>query len=191
MQSADFNNMRRAMVDSQLRTSGVTEPWVLAAMGSTAREKFVPEAYREVAYMDRSLALPDGSILNPPVATALMLQAADISPADNVLLVGTAQGYVHTLLLARTGKATVSKGNEALPANMFSVIFVDGAAEELPEGLIASAQDGTRIVTGLVQNGVTSLATGIVRGGKVALRQFADSEIAPLPQFARKPEFVF
>jgi protein-L-isoaspartate(D-aspartate) O-methyltransferase len=191
MQSADFNNMRRAMVDSQLRTSGVTEPWVLAAMGSTTREAFVPEALREVAYMDRSFTLPDGSILNPPVATALMLQAADIAPADNVLLIGAEQGYVHTLLSARTGKVTVAADSGNLPANTFSVIFIDGAAEELPQGLIALAQDNARIVTGLAQRGVTSLAMGIVRSGKVALRHFADSEIAPLPQFARKPEFVF
>jgi protein-L-isoaspartate(D-aspartate) O-methyltransferase len=61
----------------------------------------------------------------------------------------------------------------------------------LPDDLIASAQEGGRIVTGLVERSVTSLALGIVRGGKAAMRHIADSEIAPLPQFARKPEFVF
>ena len=70
--------MRRAMVDSQLRTSGVRTPWVLAAMGSLARETFVPDALRTTAYMDRSIALGDGKVLNPPVATALMLQAAEV-----------------------------------------------------------------------------------------------------------------
>jgi protein-L-isoaspartate(D-aspartate) O-methyltransferase len=191
MQSADFNNMRRAMVDSQLRTSGVTDAWVLAAMGAAPREDFVPDALREVAYMDRAFALPDGSVLNPPVATALMLQAADIVPTDNVLLVGTEQGLVHSLLSARAGRVTVAANADGLSAGTFSVIFVDGAAEELPEGLINAAQEGARIVTGLAERGVTSLAQGIVRGGKAALRRFADSEIAPLPQFARKPEFVF
>ncbi len=191
MKSADFDNMRRAMVDSQLRTSGVTDAWVLAAMGSVPRENFVPESMREIAYMDRSIALAGGNVLNPPVAAALMLQAADIGPTDNVLLVGTARGYVHSLLSERTEQVTVKADIDVLPANTFSVIFIDGAAEELPERLIAAAQDGARIVTGLVERGVTSLALGIVRGGKVAMRHFADSEIAPLPQFARKPEFVF
>ena len=62
MQSADFANMRRAMVDSQLRTSGVMEPWVLAAMGAVARENFVPAALREIAYMDRSIVLDNGAV---------------------------------------------------------------------------------------------------------------------------------
>ena len=191
MKSADFDNMRRAMVDSQLRTSGVTGAWVLAAMGATPREDFVPDALRDVSYMDRAFALPDGSVLNPPVATALMLQAADIVPADNVLLVGTESGFVHMLLSARAKHVTVAAHADNLPAGTFSVIFVDGAVEELPESLIHAAREGARIVTGLAERGVTSLAHGLVRGGKVALRRFADSEIAPLPQFARKPEFVF
>jgi protein-L-isoaspartate(D-aspartate) O-methyltransferase len=190
MQSADFNNMRRAMVDSQLRTSGVTDAWVLAAMGATPREDFVPQALRDIAYMDRSIALADGTVLNPPVATALMLQAAEVTPDDNVLFIGAAKGYVATLLAARAN-VTVVSGPEDVKGNGFSVLFIDGAIEELPESLIAAAAEGARVVTGLVERSVTSLAFGIVRGGKVALRHFADSEIAPLPAFARKPEFVF
>ena len=191
MQSADFANMRRFMVDSQLRTSGVTDAWVLAEMGSVPRENFVPEALREIAYMDRSIVLDDGTMLNPPVATALMLQAAEVGPADHVLLIGAEDSYAHSLLSRRAAKVHAGQTADGLPEDMFSVIFIDGAAEELPEGLIAAAQEGGRIVTGLLERGVTSLALGIVRNGKAAMRHIADSEIAPLPQFARKAEFVF
>lgn len=190
MQSADFNNMRRAMVDSQLRTSGVTDPWVLAAMGELPRENFVPEALREVAYMDRSIRLADGTMLNPPVATALMLQAADVKHDDTVLFIGSADSYAATLLATRA-KVTAASKAESMAAGSFSLVFIDGAVEELPDSLVAAAQEGARIVTGLVEGSVTSLASGVVRNGKVALRHFADSEIAVLPQFARKPEFVF
>jgi protein-L-isoaspartate(D-aspartate) O-methyltransferase len=191
MQSADFANMRRSMVDSQLRTSGVTESWVLAAMGSVPREDFVPVTMRDIAYMDRAIALNDGTTLNPPVATALMLQAADIAPADQVLLIGAKNGYAHALLSMRTAAVHAAHTGDGLPKGTYSIIFVDGAAEILPNDLIASAQEDGRIVTGLVERGVTSLALGIVRGGQAAMRHIADSEIAPLPQFARKPEFVF
>lgn len=190
MQSADFNNMRRVMVESQLRTSGVTDAWVLAAMGSLPRENFVPDVARTIAYMDRSIALADGVILNPPVATALMLQHADVKTDDDVLLIGAANGYVETLLATRA-KVSTAAASEHFREGRFSLIFIDGAVEELPERVVAAAKDGGRIVTGIVERGVTSLGAGIVRDGKVALRRFADSEIAPLPAFARKPEFVF
>ncbi len=190
MQSADFIHMRRFMVDSQLRTSGVNEPWVVAAMGSLPREDFVPEGLRNIAYMDRSIGLADGHVLNPPVATALMLQAANVSIADNILFIGKADSYTAALLATRAGVTAISAPDD-VKAGSYSLIFIDGAVEELPDGVVAAAQDGGRIVTGLVDRGVTSLAVGIVRGGKVALRRFADSEIAPLAAFARKPEFVF
>ena len=190
MQSADFNNMRRAMVDSQLRTSGVTDAWVLAAMGTMPREKFVPDALREVAYMDRSIRLADGTMLNPPVATALMLQAADVKQGDTVLFIGAADSYAASLLATRAN-VTAASGAEGAIAGSFALVFIDGAVEELPDNLVAMAQDGGRIVTGLIERGVTSLASGIVHNGKVALRHFADSEIAPLATFERRPEFVF
>jgi protein-L-isoaspartate(D-aspartate) O-methyltransferase len=191
MQSVDYANMRRAMVDSQLRTSGVTDTWVLAAMGTLAREDFVPDGLREVAYMDRSIALPDGTVLNPAVATAQMLQAAEITPDDDVLLIGDRNSYAAALLSQRAAKVTVAVSAEGLAKAAYSVIFIDGAVEELPEQLVAAAREGGRIVTGQLDRGVTSLALGIVRSGRVALRHFADSEIAPLAAFARKPEFVF
>lgn len=190
MQSADFNNMRRAMVDSQLRTSGVTDAWVLAAMGELPRENFVPDALREIAYMDRSIHLADGTILNPPVATALMLQAADVRQDDNILLIGSANSYAGNLLATRA-KVTAASSADGLAAESFSLVFVDGAVEELPDNLVSAAREGGRIVTGLIERGVTSLVLGIVHAGKIALRHFADGEIAPLPAFARKPEFVF
>lgn len=195
MESADFDVMRRFMVDSQLRTSGITTPWVLAAMGSTARENFVPVPLRAVAYTDRSIVLADGRTLNPPVASALMLQEAGVSADDRVLLIGAADGYVAALVKHRTRNIAIASGAADLPGiargEGFTLIFIDGAIEELPDGLLALAAENARIVTGVHERGVTSLALGHVRGGKVALRSFADSEIALLPEFARKPEFVF
>lgn len=195
MESANFNNMRRAMVDSQLRTNCVTEPWIVAAMGRVARENFVPPAFRETAYMDRAIALGDGRTLNPPLATALMLQAAEVEAADKVLLIGLPKGYLATVLAQRAADVVATEKLADLPAAgrsaRFSLIIIDGAVEELPDALLALATDGARIVTGIMERGVTRLAMGYVRGGKVALRSFSDSEVTPIAEFSHKPEFVF
>jgi protein-L-isoaspartate(D-aspartate) O-methyltransferase len=190
MEAVDFNNMRRAMVDGQLRTSGITCGWVIAAMGELPRENYVPEGLRSTAYMDRSFA--GDHALNPPVATALMLQAADVASDDKVLLVGTPGGYMADLLSMRTSDILTIETLADLPdMARFSLVVIDSAITELPDSMLGTAQDGTRIVTGIVERGVTRLASGIVRGGKIALRPFADTEIAVLPAFAAAPEFVF
>jgi protein-L-isoaspartate(D-aspartate) O-methyltransferase len=194
MESVSFEEMRRSMVDSQLRTSGVTDAWVLTAMGNIPREDFVPITHRSTAYMDRSIALDDGSVLNPAVSTALLLQAADVRADDHVLLVGKEDGYVAAILRTRVNALvcasadTVSSAQSAAP---FALIIIDGAAEELPSALVNLAADGARLVTGIIEGAVTRLAKGYVHKGKIALKSFEDSEIAPLPAFARKPEFVF
>lgn len=195
MELGEFNNMRRAMVDSQLRTSGVNAPWVIAAMGSVAREEFVPDALRSTAYMDRSIALPGGKTINPPLATALMLQVAEVTAEDHILLIGAPAGYVAALIATRNRQVVASETIAGLPEvaskGGFSLIIIDGAVDRLPDTLIALAAEDARIVTGVNERGVTRLATGYVRGGKIALRPFADSEIALLAEFGRKPEFVF
>ena len=194
MESGKFEDMRRSMVDSQLRTSGVTESWVLAAMGSIAREDFVPVSHQTTAYMDRSLELESGEMLNPPVSTALLLQAADVQADDNVLLIGQSDGYVAAILKTHAAHLTTAAADNLGAARggaPYTCIIVDGAAEELPDALFSLAADGARLVTGIVEGAVTRLAKGDVQNGNIALKSIADSEIAPLPAFARKPEFVF
>ena len=194
MESVNFEEMRRSMVDSQLRTSGVTEAWVLIAMGSIPREDFVPITHRSTAYMDRCIALGDGSVLNPAVSNALLLQAADVRADDHVLLVGKDDGYVAAVLRTRVNAlvcASADNISSAHSAAPFSLIIIDGAAEELSSALVNLATDGARLVTGIIEGAVTRLAKGYVHKGKIALKSFEDSEIAPLPAFARKPEFVF
>jgi 2-octaprenyl-6-methoxyphenol hydroxylase len=64
------------------------------------------------------------------------------------------------------------------------------SGESLGAALVVAA-DGARLVTGVIEGAVTRLAKGFVHKGKIALKSFEDSEIAPLSAFARKPEFVF
>jgi protein-L-isoaspartate(D-aspartate) O-methyltransferase len=194
MESVNFEEMRRSMVDSQLRTSGVTDAWLLTAMGSIPRENFVPLTHRSTAYMDRSISLDDDFVLNPAVSIALLLQAADIRADDSVLLVGKEDGYVDAILRTRVSALVSVRADNisaAQSAAPFTLIIIDGAAEELPSALVNLAADGARLVTGIVEGAVTRLAKGYVHKGKIALKSFADNEIAPLPAFARKPEFVF
>lgn len=184
--------MRRNMVDSQLRTSGVNTPWILAAMLTTPRENFVP-GVNSTVYMDRSITLDDGRMLNPPVATGQMLQLADVRSDDHVLLIGDATGYVAALLANRVASLVIAETDIAGAPDKgpYSLILIDGAVEMLPDAITQQLSDGGRIVTGVVDGAVTRLAMGVKHGSHLALRPAADMEIAALPGFARAKEFVF
>eukprot|EP00611_Tribonema_gayanum_P003173 TRINITY_DN12471_c0_g1_i1.p2 TRINITY_DN12471_c0_g1~~TRINITY_DN12471_c0_g1_i1.p2 ORF type:complete len:221 (-),score=65.31 TRINITY_DN12471_c0_g1_i1:56-718(-) len=209
-------DMRSAMIDSQLRTNDVIDVAVVGAMATVAREAHVPTALAGVAYMDRAVALGHGRVLSPPLVTGRMLVAAAIRPGMRVLLVGSATGYTAALIaqlgaevhaveeqaelmaIARGAAADTNirwiEGplNAGAPdAAPFDRIIVEGAIETLPDTLVAQLADGGRIVAARRDGAVTRLVHGVKTGGVVALRSFADMDVAPLPGFAAPAGFTF
>lgn len=167
-----FERARRAMIDSQLRTSGVNEPWVLSAMMAVPREDYVPATLREAAYIDRAIPLGDGRYLAAPLVHGKMLAESAPTRDDKVLLVGDADGYLAALLGQLAGSLDTIAPSEAGARRRkggYSLIVVDGAAEELPSALTAQLAESGRIVMGLVERGVTRLAAGRKIGGEVSL----------------------
>ncbi|MCA0211145.1 MAG: protein-L-isoaspartate O-methyltransferase [Proteobacteria bacterium] len=208
--------MRSAMIDSQLRTNDVIDPAVVGAMGAVAREAHVPAALASVAYMDRAIALGQGRALNAPLVTGRMLVAAAIRPGQRVLLVGSATGYTAALLAQLGAEVTaVEEAGELMAAAQaaatgdnirwiegplnagapdaapFDRIIIEGAIETLPDTLVAQLADGGRLVAAQRDGAVTRLVEGVKTGGAVALRSFADMDVAPLPGFAAPAGFRF
>ena len=179
---------RRAMIDSQLRTSGVNEPWVLAAMASVAREDFVPAEARDAAYIDRAIPLGGGRFLAAPLVHARMLAEAAPVPGDKVLLVGDGSGYLAALLRPLVGALVAVSPADAAQAKPrradFSLIVIDGAIEQLARSIVDQLADGGRLVTGLVERGVTRLAVGRKAGGEVGLLPLAEIGMPVLAELA-------
>jgi protein-L-isoaspartate(D-aspartate) O-methyltransferase len=206
---------RAAMVVSQLRTSGVSDARVVAAMAQVEREKFLPESQRALAYRDRSLPLGNGRSQNPPLATGLLLTEARLQPTDKVLVVGAAGGYAAAVAAQLAAKVVAVEVDPALAAAArsalegqaelvegpladghaagapYDVLIIDGAVEELPAALAAQVAPGGRIVAGLIDRGVTRLASGLRSEGGFGLNPFADIETAVLPGFEKPLGFKF
>ena len=188
------DSARRAMIDSQLRTSGVNEPWVLDAMANVAREDFVPPAMRDAAYIDRAIPLGGGRMLAPPLVHARMLAEARPNKQDAALLIGDKDGYLATLLRPMVGSLDViapeaAKAGEA--KGPYSLILIDGAIDEMPDTVAGQLADDGRVVTGVVRRGVTRLAVGRRAGGEVALLPLAEIGIPVLPEFAAPKRWSF
>lgn len=192
--TASFETARRAMIDSQLRTSGVNEPWVLAAMAGLAREDFVPEEARGAAYIDRALPLGGGRFLAPPLVHGKMLSEAAPSAADKALLIASGCGYLEALLRPLVGSLTVvdaaQVGNAAL-GGPYSLIVIDGAAEQVPEAVAEALASHGRLVTGTLDKSVTRLAVARKAGDALALLPVADIAIPVLNEFAAPKRWSF
>ena len=182
------------MIDSQLRTSGVNAEWVLRRMAAVAREDFVPASARGFAYIDRAIALGNGRWLAAPVVQGMMLQEARPSSADKALLVDGGSGYLAELLRPLVGSLDVVTPDDATAKSRngdYTLLIVDGAAERLPDALVGRLADDGRVVTGLVEEGVTRLAIGRKAAGQIALLPLAELGIPALPEFAAPKGWSF
>ena len=94
----DYAAARKAMIDSQLRTSGVNEAFVLERMSTVPREDFVPEGAKGTAYMDRAIRLGEGGYLPAPLFHGAMLAEANPTSEDRVLVIDGGSGYLTALV---------------------------------------------------------------------------------------------
>lgn len=184
---------RKAMIDSQLRTSGINEPWILEAMGSVPREDFVPAAMKDAAYIDRAIPLGDGRMLAAPLVQGRLLAEARPTRDDTALLVGDGAGYLAALLRPLLGSLDAVAPADAATRNggAYSLIVIDGAIEVLPDALAGRLAEGGRIVTGQVLRGVTRIAAGRKAAGTIALLPLAEVGIPVLPEFAAPKRWAF
>ena len=93
---------RQRMVHSQLRSRGISDPRVLAAMETVPRHLFVPPDGRWSAYQDAPLSIGQGQTISQPYMVARMtelLSLPDTAAATaRVLEVGTGSGYQAAVL---------------------------------------------------------------------------------------------
>ncbi len=191
---AGYDAARRAMIDSQLRTSGVNEPWVLAAVSATPREQFVPEASRAAAYCDRAVPLGEGRFLAAPLFYGRLLAEAQPTSKDRALVIGGGSDYLANLVRPLVGSLeTVAAGQAAGVGQegAFSLILIDGAVEELPAAVANALADDGRIVAGLVERGITRLAAGRKVAGAIAWLPLAEMGVPALPEFAAPRRWSF
>ncbi len=190
----DFAAARKAMIDSQLRTSGVNDAFVLERMSAVAREDFVPESARATAYMDRAIRLEDGGFLPAPVFHGAMLAEARPTVEDRTLVVDAGSGYLPALVEPLVGKLDTIAPDKAANGSKrgdYTLVLVDGAIEHVPPVLAKLVAEGGRIVTGMVDRDVTRLATGRKSGKALALLPLAEMGIPRLGAFDRPQSWSF
>jgi protein-L-isoaspartate(D-aspartate) O-methyltransferase len=185
---------RRAMIDSQLRVSGVTDDFIVAAMGSLAREQFLPDEAKACAYIDRAIPLANGQSMPAPLVQGLLLREAAPQSSDNALLVSCGSGYLAALLGPLVGALDTVTAAEAIGKKRkggYSLVVIEGAIEHVPERLISEMAEGGRIVCGLAESGVTRIAIGRKVGGTLALAARTDIGIPVMAEFAAPKSWSF
>ncbi len=174
-----------------LRSRGVTDPNVLAAMECVDRGLFVRGHFEDRAYDDTPLPIACGQTISQPSVVGLMTQALEVGPRDTVLEIGTGSGYQaailsllcrrvytvdrHRRLLAEADAlfrrldlsnitAIVADGSYGMPEQApFDRIIVTAAAEDPPGPLLAQMKIGGIMVVPVGQSDAVQTLIKVTR----------------------------
>ncbi|WP_343562705.1 protein-L-isoaspartate O-methyltransferase family protein [Kiloniella sp. b19] len=170
----DYTQSRLNMVNCHLRTNKLIHQGLIDAFSQVAREAFVPEESRNIAYVDEDLALGNGRFLMDPMVLARMLQALDPQAEQTALIVGGNAGYSAAVLANLISTVVVLDSDEGLVETMtrhfdeqavnnavavqgdlkagyekqgpYDLIVFDGAVDDVPESYSAQLAENGRMI---------------------------------------------
>jgi protein-L-isoaspartate(D-aspartate) O-methyltransferase len=172
--ASGYSELRREMVERQIRRRGVRNPLVLRAMEAVPRHEFVPASVLHGAYEDSPLAIGEGQTISQPYMVGAMTEALELTGSQRVLEIGAGCGYQAAVLsllarevvaiecrpllargarerLAQLGYSNVSveiaDGSQGWPAAApYDAILAAAAAPAVPAPLIEQLAEGGRLV---------------------------------------------
>lgn len=215
----DTNQARFNMIEQQLRPAGVLAADVLNTLARVQREKFVPDAYRHLAFAETSIPLGHGAQMFAPELEALALQALAVQADETVLEIGTGSGYMAALLaqqarhvctyeiepaLAASARAALDHAGirnvqvitgdglaARAPQAPFDVIMVSGAVTAVPQSLLDQLKPGGRLFA-ITGTRPAMHATLIERVGEnFHHKALFETDVAYLQGAAPAPQFSF
>ena len=169
-----FTSQRHLMVESQIRSRGVTDEQVLSAMKKVPRHKFVLEELEAEAYIDDPLPIGESQTISQPYIVAYMTEQLELKKTDKVLEIGTGSGYQSAILaeivdsvftieiidlLAKEAGKTLKKlnyknvfvksgdGYKGWPSEApFDCIIITAAPTKIPQPLVDQLNIGGRMI---------------------------------------------
>lgn len=169
-----YSELRKSMVETQIRKRGVEDERVLQAMATVPRHEFVPSKSRSEAYADEPLPIGGGQTISQPYIVASMTAALRLTGVERVLEIGSGSGYQAAVLsllarevysvecrpeLARSAaellqrlgfdNAHVHCGDGSLGLKEFApynAILVAAAAPSFPQPLLEQLSEGGRLI---------------------------------------------
>lgn len=171
----DYTARHKAMVEL-LRTYGIKDERILAAMAKIQRHRFIPPDHLNLAdsYGDHPCPIGFGQTISQPFIVAYMTECLTIKKGEKVLEIGTGSGYQAAVIaelgaevfsieiipeLAEHARKVLQKENytnvwvlagdgyKGWPEHApFDAVIVTCAPDEVPKTLVDQLKDGGRMI---------------------------------------------
>lgn len=210
---------RQQMVQQQVRGWEVLDEAVLGVLAEVPRERFVPDAYRSLAFAETEIPIGHGEFMLTPAMEGRIVQALEIEAGASVLEVGTGTGFLTACLaslgaqvtsidiygdflsLARSNLESLGIGEVefleldatvSLPERSFDAIAVTGSLERFDPRFVQALNPGGRLFV-VIGTAPAMEARLVVRDGDSEWQSTAlfETVLKPLVNGTEPPEFLF
>ncbi len=193
------------MIESQVRTSDVSDLALINSMLDVAREDFVDEANHKFAYAELEVKSKTGRPLMKARDFSKLAQAAKIYAGEKILIIGGSAGYsaaVFTKIGANVTivdsvdvdmpnsiKSDLSK-LENISDESFDLIFVDGGVETVSKNWFAKLKNNGRLAVINYLSNVGVAQIYVKSNNVVSSKNYFEAKPPKMPEFKRQVEFT-
>jgi protein-L-isoaspartate(D-aspartate) O-methyltransferase len=186
----DFQAARMTMVESQVRTSDVTDLGVQDAMRLAPREALCPPDKMSIAYADAELEYAPGRYLMRPREIGKLLQAVKPVAGQRALALG-APYAAQVLALIGLEVEAIEPDAKLKAGARYDVIVTEGAVTQTPADWTAALAEGGRLGLVVREGPVGKARLYSRREGQIVWREVFDATPPFLPGFEPRPQFAF
>ena len=170
------------MVNGQIKPINGISQRIVSIFHSLDRSSFMPKEFIDNSFIEKNLALQNNRVILKPSIIAKIVMHIDLKENENVLILGSTNGYLAAILsllaetvivieednnLMRISEENIKK-NEinnviffkknisggCVEQSPFNAIIIEGAVESLPQTILDQLEIGGRLLTILSENGI-------------------------------------
>ena len=215
----EINTDNLRMVNGQIKPiNGMTEKLV-SIFNSLNRENFIPEEFKQSAYVEKNLVLSNQRVILKPELIARIAMYIDLNENENVLILGSTTGYLtavlsliaETVIVVEEDNSYIKSSELSLKENNlnnvifinksisngcveqspFNAIIIEGAVNHVPQKLLNQLEKGGRLIAIVSENGLCNAKMFTRKETMFYSKQLFPCSLPVLPSFKEKNIFSF
>ena len=211
--------LNKNMIDGQIKPINGMTGKLLSAFYSLDRCDFMPEAMREMSYVEKNLILENNRTILKPSLIAQIALSINLKANENVLILGATTGYLSAILSHQAETVIVVEENESLLRNSenaikknninnvvfiknelvkgyneqspFNVIIIEGAIQEVPLNITDQLDEEGRLLAIIQEEEICSAKLFKKNGSSISEQKLFNCTMPVLSMFMKKNSFSF
>ena len=207
------------MVNGQIKPINGISQRIVSIFHSLDRSSFMPKEFIDNSFIEKNLALQNNRVILKPSIIAKIVMHIDLKENENVLILGSTNGYLAAILsllaetvivieednnLMRISEENIKKNeiNNVIFFNQnisdgcseqspFNAIIIEGAIESLPQTILDQLELGGRLLAILSEGSICNVKIFTRKESMLQSETLFSCSVPVLSSFKQKNTFSF